>query len=76
MKRPHRQGGKGAIIRRQIDDRKPSRNSGHSQCAAPNRQQWWQSRNPKARWAHMCLQSALRRGLLERGPCAICGDQK
>lgn len=33
----------------------------------------WQARNPKARWAHMALQSAINRGLIERGPCEVCG---
>lgn len=33
----------------------------------------WRKRNPKAAWAHSCLQSALRRGLIEREPCEVCG---
>lgn len=41
-----------------------------------SRQAKWQAANPKARWAHGCLQSALRRGLLERAPCAVCGEEK
>lgn len=40
------------------------------------RQVRWQQANPKARWAHGCLQSALRRGLIEREPCAVCGADK
>jgi hypothetical protein len=38
------------------------------------RQAKWRERNPKAAWAHSCLQSALRRGLIERQPCAVCGS--
>lgn len=33
----------------------------------------WRRRNPKAAWAHSCLQSALRRGLIEKQPCEVCG---
>ena len=38
-----------------------------------SRQARWQAANPKARWAHVALQSALRRGLVEREPCIVCG---
>ena len=38
------------------------------------RQARWRSRNPKKVWAHACLQSAIRRGLIERRPCEICGN--
>lgn len=34
----------------------------------------WRKRNPKAAWAHSCLQSALRRGLIEKEPCEVCGS--
>ena len=33
----------------------------------------WGKANPKATWAHAALRSALRRGLIERGPCEVCG---
>lgn len=39
------------------------------------RQAAWRRRNPKAAWAHVALQSALRRGLIERGPCEVCGAE-
>lgn len=32
----------------------------------------WDQANPKAKWAHMALASALRRGLIERQPCEVC----
>lgn len=38
-----------------------------------NRQQKWQKANPKARWAHNALRSALKIGLIERQPCQECG---
>jgi hypothetical protein len=38
------------------------------------RQKRWQQANPKARWAHICLASALRRGLIHRQPCRDCGE--
>ena len=34
----------------------------------------WAARNPKATWAHACLRSALKRGLLQRAPCEVCGS--
>lgn len=34
----------------------------------------WRSRNPLAVWAQSATRSAIRRGILERKPCAICGD--
>ena len=33
----------------------------------------WDRANPEARWAHMALASAIRRGLIERQPCEVCG---
>ena len=44
--------------------------------ASMNRQQKWQAKHPKARWAHIALASALRRGIVQRGPCEVCGAQK
>ena len=37
----------------------------------------WREKNPVKRWAHKALESALRRGLLERKPCEVegCGDE-
>jgi hypothetical protein len=37
------------------------------------RQKRWQSENPKARWAHLALASAVRRGIVTKQPCEICG---
>jgi hypothetical protein len=39
------------------------------------RQAKWQAANPKARWAHVALASALKRGLIERKPCEVCGAE-
>ncbi len=39
------------------------------------RQEAWQERNPQKRWAHNALRSGLRRGLVQRQPCEVCGDQ-
>lgn len=33
----------------------------------------WDRANPEAKWAHMALASAIRRGLIERQPCEVCG---
>jgi len=34
----------------------------------------WNKANPLALWAHAALRSALRKGLIEKEPCAVCGD--
>jgi hypothetical protein len=39
----------------------------------PTSQAKWNAANPKAVWAHQALRSALSRGLIERGPCQVCG---
>ena len=39
------------------------------------RQARWREKNPVKRWAHMATASALRRGLLERQPCEVCGAE-
>lgn len=41
-----------------------------------SRQSRWQSENPKAAWAWQCYRSALKRGLVRREPCEICGAEK
>ena len=41
-----------------------------------SRQAKWQAANPKARWAHRALESALRRGIVERAPCVVCGKNE
>ena len=33
----------------------------------------WREKNPLKRWAHKALESALRRGLIDRQPCEVCG---
>lgn len=35
----------------------------------------WNIENPKAMWAHQALRSAIRRGLIEREPCEVCGAE-
>ena len=31
------------------------------------------NRNPQRVWAHMALRSGLRRGLIDKQPCHVCG---
>lgn len=38
-------------------------------------QEQWRARNPLAAWAHAATRSALKRGLIERQPCRICGAE-
>ncbi|RWN11464.1 hypothetical protein [Mesorhizobium sp.] len=44
-----------------------------------NRSRWhaqekWAADHPLEVWAHYCLKVALKRGLIEREPCEVCGD--
>lgn len=36
-------------------------------------QENWGRRHPMARWAHRAMESALRTGIIDRGPCEDCG---
>lgn len=38
------------------------------------RQAKWRERNPLKRWAHLATASALKRGILVREPCEVCGE--
>ncbi|WP_430251250.1 hypothetical protein [Neorhizobium sp. DAR64860/K0K1] len=40
------------------------------------RQKKWSDAHPQKTWAHSALRSALRRGLIERKPCEVCGAEK
>ena len=35
----------------------------------------WRAENPLARWAHVAVASAIRRGILKREQCAVCGAE-
>ncbi|MCF6112391.1 hypothetical protein [Mesorhizobium muleiense] len=35
----------------------------------------WNSAHPKELWAHSALRSALRKGLVVRGKCEVCGAE-
>jgi hypothetical protein len=35
----------------------------------------WNRENPLALWAHNAVRSAIRRGLIERKPCEVCGAE-
>lgn len=34
----------------------------------------WRRSHPKATWAHQCLRSAVKRGLVIQIACEVCGD--
>jgi hypothetical protein len=34
----------------------------------------WREKDPLARWAHVAVASALKRKLITRQPCEVCGD--
>jgi hypothetical protein len=36
----------------------------------------WREKNPLKRWAHVATASALRRGLIARKPCEVCGCEQ
>jgi hypothetical protein len=40
----------------------------------PSRQERWVVKNKLARWAHIALRNGLRRGLLAKQPCSVCGS--
>jgi hypothetical protein len=40
-----------------------------------SRQAKWRERNPLKRWAHIATASALRRGIISRRPCEVCGAE-
>jgi hypothetical protein len=52
----------------------PSNDQGAPRALKHHRQAAWRERNQLKVWAHKALASALRRGLLERQPCEVCGD--
>jgi hypothetical protein len=47
----------------------------HPTSKPATRQARWQAANPLARWAHLALASGIRRGLVERRPCEVCGAE-
>ncbi|TGR05495.1 hypothetical protein EN833_23370 [Mesorhizobium sp. M4B.F.Ca.ET.190.01.1.1] len=36
----------------------------------------WRDKNPLATWAHSAKLSALRKGILVKQPCAVCGNEQ
>ncbi|SIT56247.1 hypothetical protein BQ8794_270074 [Mesorhizobium prunaredense] len=40
---------------------------------APSPQARWNAAHPKEIWAHAALRSALKKGLIEKEPCGVCG---
>lgn len=53
----------------------PASDSASHSTPTLTRQQKWQAANPLARWAHLAFASALRRGLIDRKPCEVCGAE-
>lgn len=47
--------------------------SGHEKSLSS--QAKWNKANPKALWAHTAVKSALKRGLIIREPCEVCGSE-
>lgn len=72
MRNPHAESA-GASDQLAGRDEDSTRNPPETQLT---RQAKWRAANPKARWAHVALQSALSRGLLERQACEVCGAEK
>ena len=48
--------------------------NGDTTANKPTPQRRWAEKNPKAVWAHAALRAALRRGLLKKGVCEVCGS--
>lgn len=55
---------------------KASELSRQNSSRTPTRQQAWRKRNPKSYLAHLLVRNALRIGVLEKQPCAVCGALK
>ena len=53
-----------------------SSNGNQHKAKALSPQQRWRQRNPVAYWCHLATASALKRGIIERQVCEICGDPK
>ena len=62
-----------APVERAPSDDPTRKDHDEDSAATTTPQARWASRNPKAVWAHAALRSALRRGLIQRGPCEVCG---
>ena len=41
----------------------------------PSSQTAWNNAHPKELWAHAALRSAIRKGLISRGCCEVCGAE-
>jgi hypothetical protein len=47
----------------------------HAQAAGKYASQTrWAKAHPLEKWAHSCLRSAIKRGLILPGPCEVCGS--
>ena len=42
----------------------------------PSSQAKWNASHPKELWAHAALRSAIRKGLISRGGCEVCGAEE
>ena len=53
-------------------------NSGQGELRFPvhkfEAQAKWRQRNPLKRWCHVATQSALKKGVITRQPCEVCGE--
>lgn len=66
----------GASVSLAGDNESSTPKTTESQRAKPSRQARWQAGNPQAVWAWQCLRSALKRGLISKEPCAVCGHER
>ena len=63
---------------RNRDKKRASNNAYHKQISGERAQQTarWRAAHPEKRAAHQSVQTALRRGDIERKACAVCGATK
>jgi hypothetical protein len=71
MENPHAIAGAGVGKSNEPDSADPNAKAPKTQT----RQARWQAENPLARWAHVAFASALKRGLVQREPCEVCGAE-
>ena len=76
MKSPRRGGSEGDILLGEGSVFSSTANPRSQQAKPTSRQAKWRARNPLAAWAHAAFQSALKRGLISRQPCELCGDER
>jgi hypothetical protein len=73
--KPRASGARASDVQLAGERSKPTEEHAKSQRKKPSRQERWRDRNPLAAWAHSALRSAVKRGIVVRRPCEVCGAE-